>query len=104
MKEKYVIRAVREYLQLYENQGKLYFIHNSSGAVRTASGGFMHFGKSGSPDFIVFLPNKTIFLECKSSEGKLSPAQVKCSEIAYKLGITYIVVKEAKDIKQLWTS
>lgn len=100
MKEKYVQSAVRHLLQLLENQGKLLFLRNNSGALKT-NRGFMHFGKTGSPDFFIFLPGKTIHLETKSDSGKLSEPQIQWRNTVERFGHHYRCISSVDALEML---
>ena len=71
MKESLIQNAIEAYLSLLENQNKLVYLKNNSGAFQTRQGGFYRMGKRGSADFIVFINNgQTLHLEVKNEKGK----------------------------------
>jgi len=105
MKESGIVTAIQTYLQILENQGKLVVQRNNSGAVMTNRLGrnnFIRFGKAGSPDFYVFLPNgKTIMLEVKNEKGKLSESQQEFKDRVERLGFRYEVARSVDEVEQL---
>ena len=77
MKESLIQSAIEHFLVLQENLGKLVYIKNNSGAFINPRGNFYRMGKSGSPDFFVFLKSgKTIHLEVKNETGKQNKNQI----------------------------
>ena len=102
MKESGIVTAIQQYLQILENQGKLVFQRNNSGAVRTQRGGFLRFGKVGSPDFYLFtVGGKTIHLEVKNETGKQSEGQKDFEERVTKLGHKYLIVRDIEELEKL---
>ena len=102
MKESQIQRTIEEYLKLLENMGKLVYIKNNSGAFPTKEGHFVRFGKAGSPDFVVFMPNgKSIHLEVKNETGKQNPNQVAYQKMIEKLGHQYIIARNLDDVEIL---
>lgn len=65
--------------------GKWQVWRNNTGAMPTASGGFMRSGYPGTADILgVAIDGKMICVECKRDDKeKLSPAQVAFAEAAY---------------------
>ena len=100
MKEKDLVRQIREYLDLYEKMGRLYYIRNNTGAVSNY-GRFIRFGKPGSSDFIVFTKQKPFFLEAKATKGKLSESQLTFKGAVRALGYGYFMVKDIKEVEQI---
>ena len=74
--ESKITTTICRQLQFEENLGKLCFIRNNTGAIQRGKR-FFRFGKPGSSDIILFLPNgKTLFLEIKgirSAQLELQP-------------------------------
>ena len=56
MKEIQTQRAIKDYLQILENQGKLMFLRNQAGGYPTKEGHYIKMGKKGSPDLLVWIP------------------------------------------------
>lgn len=119
--EAQTLNAIREYLQILENQGKILFIRNNSFAGRIVrkdgSQGYVKNNKRGWSDFIVwkeiigFLSQGTsgavgrwlgtYFIEIKSSSGKLHSDQVAFAEQVRKLGGQYHVVRAVDEVKSI---
>ena len=55
VKESQIQTAIEQYLRILEQNGRLVYIKNNSGAYRTGTGGFVRFGRSGSSDFLLFV-------------------------------------------------
>jgi hypothetical protein len=101
MKESLICTAIKTYLGYLENQGKLIFHRNNSGAIKTDNR-FFRFGKVGSPDFQIFWKNgQTIHLEVKNEKGKLSEFQSEYKAKLEKLGHYYAVVKSVDDLESV---
>jgi hypothetical protein len=100
MKEKDLVRQIKEYLDLYEKRGKLYYIRNNTGAIASAVR-FIRFGKPGSSDFIVFTKQKPFFLEAKADKGKLSESQLTFKGAVRALGYAYFMVKDIREVESI---
>lgn len=57
--------------------------------------------KSGWPDFEVVLPGRVIWLEVKTSIGRLSPAQKAIHERIAKMGHSVAVVRSIDDARAI---
>lgn len=102
MKESLIVSAIANYLQYLENQGKCVFQRNNSGALPTAKGGFIRFGKTGAPDFIIWLPQgNCICIEVKNEKGKLSPGQKEFKDKIEKLSYKYYLVRSLSDVENI---
>jgi len=104
MKEQTLIKAINDYLQVKENMKQLFFIRNNTGAVVSEYRGkkrFYRFGKAGSSDFIVFTKTATLFIECKSEEGKLSEAQIEFQKLVEKLGYIYMIIRNIDELLEV---
>jgi hypothetical protein len=102
IKESQIQSVIENYLKLLENIGKLVYTKNNSGALKTERGSFMRFGKSGSPDFFIFLnDNKTLHIEVKAEKGVQSPNQKDYQIKVEKLGHKYFIVRSLNDVKKL---
>jgi len=117
--EKTIQTAIQEFLQLQEDLGRLVYQKNNTGAVRInrpgAKSSFVRFGKTGSPDFLVWLGRRmlneqtkecywqleTFFIEVKTDVGTLSPGQEKFRDMIEKFGGKYHVVRSFDDVKKL---
>jgi hypothetical protein len=111
MKERDLQKAIIHYLQLLENQGKLYFIRNNTfqGQLKRRDGsfGYMRQGKKGCADLIVFFTDpfhmdnckqRTIFIELKSDTGDLSKEQHEFAVKIQKLGYEYRVIRSVEEL------
>jgi len=99
--ESKIVTAICQYLQFEENLGRLYHIRNNSGAYKVGNR-FIRFGKAGSSDIIIFLPNgKTIFAEVKTEKGKQNKNQINFQASIEKLGFEYHIVRKPSDIEKL---
>jgi hypothetical protein len=99
MKESQIQKAVEQYLTLLENSGKLVFIKNNSGAFINPKGNFYKMGKSGSPDFLLFLKyGDCLHLEIKNETYKQTPNQIDYQKKVEKLGHTYIIMRAVDDL------
>ena len=102
MKESGIVNAIMSYLQLLENQGKLVYQRNNSGAFINPKGNFFKMGKRGSPDFYIFLPSgKTIHLEVKNEKGKQNLNQLEFEIRLKQLGHSYYVVRSVDEVENI---
>ena len=118
LSENEIQRAIKDYLQVLENQGKLMFIRNNSGAmpVKGQNGKirYIKFGKKGSADILVFLPRceqtdigmsviilEAIAIEVKTTIGKISPAQKIWQANWEKLGGGYHIVRSLEEVRKI---
>ena len=102
MKESGIINAIMSYLQYLENQGKLLYLRNNSGAFINPRGGFYRMGKRGSPDFIIWLPKgKIICLEVKNERGKQNINQLEFEIKLKQLGHFYFIVRSVDEVEQI---
>ena len=53
----------------------------------------------GTPDLIIFTPTKMYFCEVKSAKGVLSDDQKFFMELCTRVGITYIIARDIKDVE-----
>ncbi|RJQ67350.1 MAG: VRR-NUC domain-containing protein [Desulfobacteraceae bacterium] len=99
MKESGIQTAIEQYLNYLENQGRLVYIKNNSGALKT-NDRFIRFGKKGSPDFFVFLHNgRCIHLEVKNEKGKQNDNQKAYQSKIEKLDHTYLIARSIDDVE-----
>jgi hypothetical protein len=111
MKESQIQRAIVQYLQLLENQGKLYFIRNNTYAGYLShsphvsrSWHYTKQGKKGCADLIIFRPQEVIFCEVKSETGRQSPEQKDFAEKITALGYHYVLVRSVGEVEELLKS
>ena len=102
MKESGIITAINQYLYYLENQGKLVFIRNNSGAFINPRGNFFKMGRPGSPDFFIFLKDgKCLHLEVKNETGRQNVRQLDYEMKISNLGHRYCVVRSLEEVEQL---
>lgn len=83
--ETLIKRAVKAYLEL---QGWSHWWHLQSG-----------FGVyPGLPDIQAIKDGRTVYIECKSATGRLSPAQAAFKAMIEAAGGTYLVVRCVEDL------
>ena len=101
-KEAGIQNAIEHYLALLENQGKLIYIKNNTGAFQTPRGGFYRMGKRGSSDFIIAVKDgKTLWVEVKNEKGKQNNNQLLFESDIKKLGHKYFIVRSVEDVEKL---
>ena len=101
MTETQIQSSIIDYLQVLENQGKL-FLHrvNNMGVYdpkRKAYRVFPKGAKKGFPDIIVIKNGFLIGLEVKTGEGKQSNNQKEVEKELKKHGADYFVVRSLED-------
>ena len=103
MKESQIQTAIEQYLRVLEQNGRLVYIKNNSGAYRTGTGGFVRFGRSGSSDFLLFVSEgRCIHLEVKAEKGRQSKSQRDYQRLVERLGHRYLVVRSVKEVASLF--
>ena len=101
LKESQIVTGICRFLSMYENLGKLYYIRNNSGAISSDYKGkirMIRYGKSGSSDIIIFMPNRTIFVEVKTEKGKQTDNQIEFQNAITKLGYEYYIVRDLMEV------
>jgi hypothetical protein len=103
MKEKDLSKLVREYLQLNENLGRIYFVRNNSFAgkltYKNGTSSYIKNNKKGTPDFLVLMKGgHFVGLELKGDKGKLDEDQEITKNQIKMLGGTFVEVRDLKDI------
>ena len=115
MKEIQIQKAIKDYLQILENQGKLMFLRNQAGGYATKEGHYIKMGKKGSPDLLVWKPSvewddlayeevnivRAIALEVKAEKGKQSPAQKEWQDKFEKFGGEYYIVRSVEEVMNI---
>jgi hypothetical protein len=102
MKESGIVSAITAYLQYMENQNKLVYQRNNSGAFINQRGNFFKMGKPGSPDFYVFLPRgRTIHMEVKKQGTKQNLNQLEFEIKINQLGHVYGIVRSVDEAEEL---
>ena len=103
VKESQIQTAIEQYLRILEQNGRLVYIKNNSGAYRTGTGGFVRFGRSGSSDFLLFVDQgRCIHLEVKAEKGRQSKSQRDYQRLVERLGHKYLVVRSLKEVASLF--
>ena len=103
VKESQIQTAIEQYLRILEQNGRLVYIKNNSGAYRTGTGGFVRFGRSGSSDFLLFVDQgRCIHLEVKAEKGRQSKSQRDYQRLVERLGHKYLVVRSRKEVASLF--
>lgn len=96
--EQQIQRAILNYLQLLENQGKCYCARSGAGAVKLDSGRYFKTGKKGVQDITCCINGQYVALEVKTSKGKLSESQRETQEKVIATGGIYCVVRNIDDV------
>ena len=105
MKESGIITAINHYLNYLENQKKLVFIRNNSGAFINPRGNFFKMGRPGSPDFFIFLKDgKSLHLEVKNEKGRQNVRQLDYEMKIANLGHRYCIVRSVTEVERLINS
>lgn len=95
--EKHIQRAIMEYL----SYKRYFYWRNNTGAMKTAHGGFYHFGLVGSPDIILVHDGTVFFLEVKRKGSRQTLAQKSFQMKAERAGAIYAVVYSVDDVQAL---
>ena len=105
MKESGIITAINHYLNYLENQKKLIFIRNNSGAFINPRGNYFKMGRPGSPDFFIFLKGgKCLHLEVKNEKGRQNDRQLNYEMKIANLGHRYCIVRSVAEVERLINS
>ena len=104
MSEANIQKAILDYLQILENQGKLYFFRSGAGAIRTEAGGYFKTGKPGCPDISVVVGGQYIGFEVKTLKGKLTAIQDACHDAIRRVGGRCYVVRSVDDVIRILES
>lgn len=105
MKETEIQSEIIDYLQLLENQGKL-FLHrvNNMGVYDPKVKAYRVFpkgAKKGFPDIICLKDGLLIGLEVKTGEGKQSKEQKEMEKLMKEHGAAYYVVRSLDDVIEI---
>jgi hypothetical protein len=95
--EREIQAAICQYLDVRKH----FWWRNNSGAFTTEHGGFVRFGRPGSPDIIVVHVGRPYFLEVKRPGSYQSPEQKGFQARAEKVGALYAVVRSIEDVQAL---
>ena len=107
--ESQLMRAVSDYLQYAQNQGKLYYARLNSGSAFVKRGNKFYkiqLCEEGTADFFVltkfqcglWIP-RIIFLEVKSEKGRASPAQNAFKLLVEAQLAEYYVVRSIEELE-----
>jgi len=121
LSEAEVKKGVEDYLQVYMNQGKLWYARLNAGdiPIQNKDGSHRMFKgvKAGTADYIVVQGGEVqmfhtvqkkihrthpvsfvTFIECKSTKGKQEPDQVEFEEQVKKLNCRYHIVRDVDEL------
>ncbi len=99
MEEKVVQAQILAYLK----RKQLWHRRFNSGTRAGATGRPVKFGSPGLPDIMARTKTGSIiWIECKSSTGKLTADQRKWKEDMERFGDTYILARRAEDVTDLF--
>lgn len=92
------------FLKNKQDQGTLVFYHTYAGLINFPNSKHSyHLGNKGFADFIIFLPNKILFVEVKNKTGVFNIDQVKFIQMINNLGYKYFIVDSLEGLDQLIT-
>jgi len=99
--ESKLVSAINKTLKELEGYNLLSFIRNNTGMAKRGKC-YIHFGKVGSADFIVFLKKgETVFIECKDVDGIQSPDQIKFQKLIELLGHKYFLIVNYQEFEKI---
>lgn len=105
MMESLIQQACLTYLQMLENQGKLYFVRNNSfaGFLQRGNGsvGYIKNQKRGTPDIIVCYQGRFVGLEIKGPKGRQSEFQKEAEAAIRKAGGEYYVIRDTDHLREI---
>ena len=113
MTEGEIKRACLEYLQLLQNQGKLWHTRLNAGEFQTQSGRWAKGCPLGTADAIVIREiasaspddcldsTEVLFVEFKSETGKQSPEQVAFQARVEAQGCRYVIIRSVEELMEL---
>jgi len=104
LKESEIQRQIIDWLELKENQGKLFFQRTNNIPVSQMRNGKRIFRsmakgqKKGFPDILVLKAGRVIGLEVKTKTGKQSPFQKEIEKSFKKNGGEYYIVRSLEQV------
>jgi len=108
MKETEIQSAIIDYLQILENQNKLFFVRlNNIPPVTKLPNGKMLFRrmpkgtKKGLADILLIIKGQAIFLEVKSESGYLRTEQKQFQELCKRNSTLYFVVRSVIEVENI---
>lgn len=105
MKESEIQSGIIDYLQILENQGKIFFHRANNTAVYDPIGkkfrSMAKGQKKGFPDILVLKSSRCIALEVKTVTGKQSKEQKQVQSNFEQQGFEYYVVRNIDEVKKI---
>ncbi len=99
MKERDVVKQIRELLDILSNKGLLHYSRISTTGIPRGDNHFSPNSSRGLPDFMLWLPKGTwIGIEAKSAKGKLSVSQQVFESTMLNFGQHYHVVRNVDEV------
>lgn len=103
MRESEAKRAIEDYLQIGQNQGKWWWARLNSG--KAWLGGekkyLINLCPEGTPDILVIQYGRPVFFEVKSMTGKVSPKQTEVMEDLELHGALCFVVRSIDEVMSI---
>lgn len=104
--ERMIQNSILRLLQIYENQGRLYFYRTGAGAVPVArqggETGLFKTGRPGCPDITIVLYGSVYLgMEVKTIKGTLSDPQKKTESYLHKIDSNYEVVHSVEEAQEV---
>lgn len=100
MLEQQIIKTILDYLQILENQNKLFFFRSASGGIKTENR-FFRTGRKGVQDITCLINGRYIAMEVKTETGRQSPEQKEIERLVKKHGGEYHIVRSLEDVRNL---
>ena len=111
LREKDLQKAVADYLQYAQNQGKLYYTRLNSGSAFVKRGNKFYkiqLCEKGTADFFVLTSSQSglsipriIFLELKAGKRKQEPEQKEFQRLIENFGAEYCLVRSIEELQKL---
>lgn len=94
-----LVKGCLHWLELHKVDAWL----NNTGALRDKTGRPVRFGLPGSADILGMMApwGRIIAIECKTGDGRLSPAQEAFRDMVRRNGGIYLVAREVTDLQAL---
>jgi len=96
---------VKAYLEILESQGKLFWLRLNAGqfVFEDKDGKRRHYSgvRKGCSDFLILMPGHVIFLELKSTTGKMSEYQKEFANLVNFFGAEYRVAKDFDRVQEI---
>lgn len=94
MAEGAVVKACIQWLVWHQCD----IIRNNSGAIKTAAGHYLRFGKKGTGDILAISPyGRWIEVEAKSATGDMRALQLERQKLIQSKGGVYIICRNSAD-------